>query len=208
LRSQKPRILPLTAAPHVGLSPKQNQPMHTSRRKFITTTMRHTAGASLITLWAGGAKGAAAVEGEPAKSFTLLPIGRVEKKGQSVGIRIFEEYADGLLGLEGWSHLNVFYWFDRNDTPQQRRVLRVHPRGDKQNPLTGVFACRAPVRPNLIALSVCKIVSVRANLITVSDLDAFDATPVLDLKPFIPPDAPAQDLRVPAWARERRPSGS
>ena len=123
-------------------------------------------------------------------------------------LRIFDEYVDGLLGLEGWSHLNVFYWFDQNDTPQRRRVLRVHPRGDKQNPLTGVFACRAPVRPNLIALSVCKIILVQGNLVTIDDLDAFDATPVLDLKPFIPPDAPTKDVRVPAWAGPRKASGS
>jgi len=100
-----------------------------------------------------------------------------------------------------------FTGFDRNDTPQRRRILRVHPRGDKQNPLTGVFACRAPVRPTLIALSVCKILSVEGNLVTLDRLDAFDATPVLDLKPFIPPDAPRQDVRVPDWARRRKSSG-
>ena len=99
-----------------------------------------------------------------------------------------------------------YYWFDQNDTPERRRQLRVHPRGDKQNPLTGVFACRAPVRPNLIALSVCKILSVQGNLVTLDGLDAFDATPVLDLKPFVPSDASMQDVRVPAWAKERKPS--
>ncbi len=137
--------------------------------------------------------------------YKLFPIGRVEKKGAATLLRVFEEYADGLLGLDGWSHVNAIYWFDRNDTPQQRRVLRVHPRGDNRNPLTGVFACRAPLRPNLIALSVCKIVSVQGCVVTVDGLDAFDGTPLLDLKPFIPPDVPTQDVRTPAWARERRP---
>jgi tRNA-Thr(GGU) m(6)t(6)A37 methyltransferase TsaA len=134
------------------------------------------------------------------QSFKLFSIGRVERQGQTVRLRIFDDYADGLLGLDGWSHVNVFYWFDRNDTPQRRRVLQVHPRGDPENPLTGVFACRAPVRPNLIALSVCRILSVQGNRVTVDDLDAFDATPVLDLKPFVPPDAPRQGVRVPDWA--------
>jgi tRNA-Thr(GGU) m(6)t(6)A37 methyltransferase TsaA len=173
--------------------------MQTSRRKFMS-------GASLLAAWAFGARADTGAGGAPTSSFKLSPIGTVEKKGETARLRIFDEYVDGLLGLEHWSHVNVFYWFDKNDTPQQRRILRVHPRGDKQNPLTGVFACRAPVRPNLIALSVCRIISVQGNLVTVDGLDAFDRTPVLDLKPFIPPDAPMKDVRVPAWARENRPS--
>jgi len=165
------------------------------------------AGAGFATTWAANVQ-ADAGTGENAKpSFKLFPIGKVEKQGQVVRLRIYDVYADGLLGLDGWSHVNVFYWFDKNDTAQQRRVLQVHPRGDKQNPLTGVFACRAPVRPNLIALSVCKILSVQGSVVTVDDLDAFDATPILDLKPFIPPDAPTKDVRVPAWAGPRKPAG-
>lgn len=171
----------------------------------MATALRRAAGVSFTTAWAAEAGAGTVAGGDPKTTFRLFPIGKVEKQGQTVGLRIFDEYVDGLLGLEGWSHVNVFYWFDQNDTPQQRRILRVHPRGDKQNPLTGVFACRAPVRPNLIALSVCKILSVRGNLVTLDALDAFDATPVLDLKPFIPPDAPTQDVRVPAWAKQSKP---
>jgi tRNA-Thr(GGU) m(6)t(6)A37 methyltransferase TsaA len=170
--------------------------------------MRGAAGASLVTAWVGGARADTAGNGDSKTIFQLFPIGKVEKKGQVVRLRIFDEFVDGLLGLEGWSHVNVFYWFDQNDTPQQRRVLRVHPRGDKQNPLTGVFACRAPMRPNLIALSVCRILSVQGNLVHLEGLDAFDATPILDLKPFIPPDAPMRDVRVPAWLKEKKPAGS
>jgi len=172
----------------------------------MAAAMRRAAGASLVTAWAAGARAATETGGDPKTFFRLFPIGRVEKQGQVVRLRIFDEFVDGLLGLEGWSHVNVFYWFDHNDTPQQRRLLRVHPRGDKRNPLTGVFACRAPVRPNLIALSVCKILSVQGNRVTLDELDAFDGTPILDLKPFIPPDAPMHDVRVPDWAKERKPS--
>ena len=182
------------------------KPMQTTRRKFMAVAMRRAAGASLMASWAVGARADTGNDEAPQTSFKLFPIGKVEKQGQRVRVRIFDEYVSGLLGLEDWSHVNVFYWFDKNDTPQQRRVLQVHPRGDKQNPLTGVFACRAPVRPNLIALSVCRIISVQGNLVTLDGLDAFDATPVLDLKPFIPPDAPTQDVRVPDWAKRNRPS--
>ena len=169
--------------------------------------MRQAAVASVAATWVVEGRADVEAGAAPKKFFKLFPIGMVEKQGQAVRLRIFDEYVEGLLGLEGWSHLNVLYWFDRNDAPEQRRVVRVHPRGNKGNPLTGVFACRAPVRPNLIGLSVCRIMSVQGNLVTVDELDAFDATPVLDLKPFIPPDAPRQEVRVPAWARGNRPNG-
>ncbi len=135
-------------------------------------------------------------------SYELFPVGRVEKKDGSARIRIFDEYADAMLGLDGWSHVNVLYWFDKNDAPEKRRILQVHPRGNSKNPLTGVFACRAPVRPNLIALSVCRVMSIEGAVIEVDGIDAFDSTPVLDLKPFIPPDEPRQDVRVPDWMKK------
>ena len=144
--------------------------------------------------------------GRDEKSFNVVPIGRVEVKGDAAGIRIFEAYADGLLGLDQWSHVQVFYWFDKNDTPENRRVLRVNPRGNRENPLTGVFACRSPMRPNLIALTVCRIVAVEGSVVRLDKIDAFDGTPVLDLKPFTPADAPTAGVRVPDWAR-RGPGG-
>ncbi|MCX7885810.1 MAG: TrmO family methyltransferase, partial [Verrucomicrobiae bacterium] len=96
--------------------------------------------------------------------------------------------------------VQVFWWFDKNDTPQHRATLQVHPRGDKKNPPTGVFACRAPVRPNLIALSLCKIVSVKTNVVEVDKIDAFEGTPVLDLKPYAPGQDAASGVKVPPWA--------
>jgi tRNA (Thr-GGU) A37 N-methylase len=61
--------------------------------------------------------------------------------------------------------------------------LQVHPRGDPSNPLCGVFATRAPVRPNLIALSRCRVLSVQGSVIEIDDIDAMPDTPVLDIKP-------------------------
>ena len=136
--------------------------------------------------------------------FRMVPVGRVEKEDDAARIRIFAPYSDALLGLEGWSHINVLYWFDRNDVPQRRRILRVHPRGDAKNPLTGVFACRAPVRPNLIALSVCRILSVEGSVVTIDGIDAFDGTPVVDLKPVVPSEVKLADVRVPEWTNRGR----
>ena len=138
---------------------------------------------------------------EPAeKSFTLHPIGSVQKIGERMVIVLDKKYQPGLLGLDGFSHVQVIWWFDKNDTPQKRAVLQVHPRGDQNNPLTGVFACRAPVRPNLIALSLCKIVSVKDNVVEVEKIDAFEGTPVLDLKPYTPGNDSASGVKVPSWA--------
>jgi len=141
-------------------------------------------------------------EEEAKMFFKLYPIGKVEKKGKSVWLRIFERYADALKGLDGFSHVWVLYWFDKNDTPRKRSILQVHPRGNKKNPLTGIFACRAPVRPNLIALSLCKILSVKGGVVHIEKIDAFDGSPVLDLKPYAPGiDSPTKGVRLPDWLK-------
>jgi len=108
-----------------------------------------------------------------------------------------------LLGLDGFSHVYVFWWFDKNDTPEKRSILQVHPRGNPKNPLTGVFATRSPVRPNLIALTLCKVVSVKENVVEVEKIDAFPGTAVLDIKPFIPGYDSVPDARVPDWLQRR-----
>lgn len=133
------------------------------------------------------------------QTFYLKPIGVVRKNGEKTNIEIFAEFADGLLGLEGFSHIYVLYWFHQNDTSENRKTLRVHPRKDPRNPLTGVFATHSPVRPNLIALSLCKIVAIRENLVEIEEIDALDGSPVIDIKCFIPGSPGQPDVRVPDW---------
>ena len=139
----------------------------------------------------------------PEKFLKVFPIGKVEKNGDDTVITIFENYSDALNGLQDFSHVVVLYWFHKNDTPEKREILQVHPRGNSENPLTGVFACRAPVRPNLIALTVCKIVSIEGCTIHIDKIDAFDQSPVIDLKPYIPRiDNPQKEVRLPKWLKE------
>ncbi|MBL7154422.1 MAG: SAM-dependent methyltransferase [Phycisphaerae bacterium] len=116
------------------------------------------------------------------EGIVVHPIGKVVKDAGKTLIVLDKKYQPGLSGLEKHSYVTVVYWFDRNDTPQRRAILQVHPRGDRNNPLTGVFATHSPVRPNLIAISNCDIISVKENVIEVKDVDAFDGSPVLDLK--------------------------
>ena len=116
-------------------------------------------------------------------AFEVHPIGWVRKKGGRTTIEVDRQYAPALMGVENLDSIWVLYWFDRNDTPEERAILQVHPRGNPANPLRGVFATRAPVRPNLIALSRCRVLSVRDNVIEIDSIDAFPDTPVLDIKP-------------------------
>ena len=78
------------------------------------------------------------------RPFLVYPIGKVCKRGPTTAIEVESRHRDGLMGLGDFSHVWVFYWLDQNDIPEKRGVLRVHPRGDECNPLTGVFATRAP----------------------------------------------------------------
>jgi len=137
-------------------------------------------------------------------TFHLAPIGTVRKKGKKTTIKVHNEFADGLLGLEGFSHIFVFYWFDRNDTSEKRQTLRVHPRKDPCNPLTGVFATHSPRRPNPIALTLCKIVAIAGNIIEIEEIDAYDGSPVIDIKCYIPAAVEDKDVRQPDWVRMNR----
>jgi len=133
------------------------------------------------------------------KAFTIHPIGVVHNTDEEVALELFAAYADGLLGLEQFSHISVLYWFHQNDNPEDRRTLQVHPRGNEANPLTGVFATHSPRRPNLIALTRCRILSVEDRRIRIDAIDAFDGTPVVDIKAWFPDPVPASDVRVPTW---------
>ena len=89
--------------------------------------------------------------------------------------------ADGLEGIEVECELVVLTWLDRAD----RGTLRVHPRGDRSRPELGIFATRAPERPNPIGLHRVRVLEVDGTRLRVARLEAIDATPVLDLKPAL-----------------------
>jgi len=116
------------------------------------------------------------------KELKIYPIGKVTKTDGRTFIVTDKKFEAGLLGMDRLSSIMVIYWFDRNDTQEKRSILQIHPRGNMNNPLTGVFTTHSPVRPNLIGVSRCKIISVKGNIIEIDDIDAFDGSPVLDLK--------------------------
>ena len=131
--------------------------------------------------------------------FSVYPIGVIRKHGDAVYIEIEKKYKDALLGLGGFSHILVLYWFHENDNAADRSQLQVHPRGDRKNPLTGVFATHSPIRPNLNAVSTCRMLSIVDTTLAIDKIDAIDGSPVLDIKCFIPRAKPDTELRVPDW---------
>lgn len=137
---------------------------------------------------------------ESSKPMLVYPIGRVLRQGDRIFIDIYPKYAPALDGLSGFSHIWVIFWFHENDTPEKRAILKVHPRKDPANPLTGVFATRAPVRPNLIGLTCCRLLNIQGLRLEVDGLDAWPETPVLDLKPYLPESDSRPEARVPGWA--------
>ncbi|MDH5793858.1 MAG: tRNA (N6-threonylcarbamoyladenosine(37)-N6)-methyltransferase TrmO [Candidatus Bathyarchaeota archaeon] len=127
-------------------------------------------------------------------------IGVVEKAGeQEAKVRIFPEFCAGLKGIEDFSHLIILYWIHLRDNEKERRTLLVFPRRHAVNAETGVFACRSPSRPNPIGLCVVELVKIEKCVLTVKDLDAFEGSPIIDIKPYIPKADSIPNARVPEW---------
>jgi len=142
---------------------------------------------------------------EQPRRLIMRPIGYIQKDDGKTAIVLQKEFQPGLLGLEGFSHIYVYWWFDRNDTPEKRAILRIHPSppGNMNHPLTGVFATRSPFRPNLIGMTLCKIVSVKDNVVQIEGIDAFPDTPVLDIKPHVPRFDTAAGAKIPWWLQKK-----
>lgn len=137
----------------------------------------------------------------------LRSIGTVEKAGeQEAKMRIFEEYCQGLKGVEEYSHLIVLYWLDQRDNEKDRQTLLVIPRKHALNVEKGVFACRSPSRPNPIGLCVTQLVNIQECHVTVKGLDAIEGSPILDIKPYLPRADLIPDARSPAWTEKGPPT--
>ena len=127
--------------------------------------------------------------------YTLHPIGYVQsslkhrekapKQGYegapNAWLEVEPSVAEGLDGITAGDEIILITWFHK----AFRKILKVHPRGDKNMPLTGVFATRSPERPNPLGLHRVKVLEVAENKLKVGPLEAIDGTPVVDIKPVI-----------------------
>ena len=112
-------------------------------------------------------------------------------------IVIRKEFSKGLDGIGGFSHFFVLFWMHKTSKPD-KRIMKVHPRHRLYLPKQGIFATRTQFRPNSIGLTVVKLVRRVGDTLIVNGLDAYDGTPVLDLKPYDPWDR-LGEIRVPTW---------
>ena len=140
------------------------------------------------------------------KQIVIKPIGFVKTETTDDGMRdktrisqiiVNSELIEALEGILGFSHLFILCWLHQISS-QQRQTLKVRPRGRKDMPLLGIFATRTKLRPNPIGLTLVELVKVEDNILTVRGLDAFNGTPILDIKPFDSWDATANAI-MPQW---------
>jgi tRNA-Thr(GGU) m(6)t(6)A37 methyltransferase TsaA len=145
------------------------------------------------------------------RDLVLTPIGRVVRgrprgakddrwQEATAEIEIVPAWAEALDGIEGFSHIWVVWWLDRFDRPPASP--KVHPERRQDMPLVGLFATRSPHRPNPIALTAVRLVERRGRRIRVEGLDAFEGTPVLDLKPYLQRGDLIPEATMPAWLEQ------
>jgi tRNA-Thr(GGU) m(6)t(6)A37 methyltransferase TsaA len=116
----------------------------------------------------------------PFKGTENVPIQPTAADGICGTVEVFGEFAAGLKDVEGFSHVILLYHFHR--VTQVR--LSVIPFLDRES--RGVFATRAPSRPNPIGLSIVRLLNIEGNVLHIENVDILDGTPLLDIKPYVP----------------------
>ena len=134
------------------------------------------------------------------ETFDIFPIGYVRKKDGKTYLELLNPFIPALKQLEHFSHVRIIWWFNRFQDDRFRKTTRVKPPYENA-PVTGVFATRSPVRPNPIGITTAKIINVdhAQGKIEIANIDAFDKTPIIDLKPYIPFCDRVKEFRVPEW---------
>jgi len=132
----------------------------------------------------------------PFKDIKGTPIQPTGAKGIAGTIEIYPEFAEGLKDLEGFSHIILIYHFHLS----KGYSLKVTPFMDEN--LRGVFATRAPKRPNPIGISVVKLRKIEGNILNIEDVDIIDCTPLLDIKPYVP-EFDVQEIEKIGWLSQK-----
>ena len=132
----------------------------------------------------------------PFKEAVGTPIQPKAGKGIEGSVEVFAEFADGLADLDGFSHVILICHFHLAHDYK----LKVIPYMDDQK--RGVFATRAPSRPNPIGISVVRLYSIENNILHVKNIDIIDGTPLLDIKPYVPEFDSNKDIKT-GWLEKR-----
>ena len=105
-------------------------------------------------------------------------------------VEVFKKYEEGLEDIEGFSHIILIYQFHKSEGYS----LKVKPYLDDN--LRGLFATRAPRRPNQIGLSVVKLLKRKKNILFIESIDVLEGTPLLDIKPYVPDFYPKENVTI------------
>jgi len=134
--------------------------------------------------------------------YEIHPIGYVRQEDHKVNLEILEEYRLALKELNNFSHAQIFWWFNKFDDDKSRKVTRMDP--PFKAPTLGVFASRSPIRPNPIGITTIKISRIdnEKGIIEIPKIDAYNGSPILDIKPYIPFYNRVRSPKVPIWASE------
>lgn len=137
------------------------------------------------------------------KIFEVKAIGEVRRMEDGICLEIAEPYRLAMTGLEKFSHVHVLFWANQLDGKAERETIIVDlPYAP--GVIHGVFACRAPIRPNPILITVCSIegIDMDKGVLMLGNLDALEGTPVLDVKAYFPVTDRVKEAVVPEFARE------
>ena len=116
----------------------------------------------------------------PFKEPAGMPIQPAGAKGIKGTIEIFDEFKEGLIDLDGFSHIVLLFHFHLSKSFK----LLIQP--FMEDKTRGVFSTRAPRRPNQIGMSIVRLDKIEDNILHISNVDIIDGTPLLDIKPFVP----------------------
>jgi tRNA-Thr(GGU) m(6)t(6)A37 methyltransferase TsaA len=109
------------------------------------------------------------------------PLFYTDEGAPNAVLEIASSYTEGLHRMKAGDEIIVITWLHRAN----REVLKVHPRGDKSNPLTGVFSTRSPDRPNPVGLHRVKLLEIKPGRLEIGPIEVIDGTPVIDIKPVL-----------------------
>ncbi|MCA9976355.1 MAG: tRNA (N6-threonylcarbamoyladenosine(37)-N6)-methyltransferase TrmO [Anaerolineales bacterium] len=134
------------------------------------------------------------------KKYDLQSIGTIQRPESGIMLQIAEPFRPGLKQLEHFSHVIVLWWADQEDNDEGRSVVQVRPPYAEDH-LTGIFATRSPQRPNPIGMTTCEIsrVDEENGIVHIVNIDAFENTPIIDLKGYFPVCDRVKDAHIPDW---------
>lgn len=135
------------------------------------------------------------------QEFKVFSLGTVHVASSGWKVVIKPAFRDGLIALDGFSHVQLLFWFHMHDTVELRKTITCNKPYKKSPDTVGIFATRSDYRPNPVALSICpvKSVDVKNGILELYYTDAEDGSPVIDIKPYHPAVDRVKNVSTPSW---------